>query len=94
MSYSFAGFGTAFIDTPVGGGGIPGGSIPGGGRRAINAFIAAAFGGGATGGIPGGNANGHGGTTPGIPGRGGATLVLIRRVVPIGKGVLGNFPDL
>lgn len=70
--------------------------MPGGGRNVINADIAAGLG-GAIPRMPGGKANAHGGTIPGmpgIPGRGGAMLGLMRRGGPIGNGALGSFPDL
>jgi hypothetical protein len=80
---SYSGFGTAVGGTPIGGG-IPGGNIPGGGRKVINAVIAAEFGGGPKGGMPGGRVNPHGGIIGGMPGRGGAIFGLIRRGGPIG----------
>ena len=55
------------------------GMIAGGGRSVIKAVIAAGFGGGPNGRIPGGKANAHGGgTIGGMPGLGGAIPGLIK----------------
>lgn len=71
------------------------GIIAGGGRSVINAVIAAGFGGGPNGRMPGGRAKAQGGgTIGGMPGRGGAILGLRRRGAPNGNGALGILPEL
>jgi hypothetical protein len=88
IDYSFDMFWTRL------GGGTPGGIIPGGGRKVIRAVIAAGLGGGPKWRMPGGKANAHGGTIPGMPGRGGGMFGFIRRGGPMGNGEFGNLPDL
>ena len=67
--------------------------MPGGGRNVISAVIAAGLG-GTNPRMPGGKAKAQGGTMPGMPGRGGTMFGFIRRGPPMGKGALGNLPDL